>query len=135
MTIEEGAAETEGALRLLESLPGNHRVTVGADKLYDNRSFVEGARALRATPHVIRSQKGRRSRIDGRTVRHSGYTASVRRRPAVEGPIGWMKQYCLLRRPMFRGCRKMNWVVLRNAVSFNILRIAHLGPRHDEAAR
>lgn len=40
--IGEGAPETEGALRLLESLPGNHRVTVGADKLCDNRSFVGG---------------------------------------------------------------------------------------------
>lgn len=91
-----------------ESLAGNHRVTVGAEKPYDNMSLVEGARALRATPHMIQSQKGRRSRIDGRTVRHPGYTASVRRRSAVEGSIGWMKQYGLLRRPMLRGCRQMN---------------------------
>lgn len=126
VVIGEGAAETEGALRLLESVPGNHRVTVGADKLYDNRSFVEGARALHATPHVIQSLNGRRSRIDGRTVRHAGYTASVCKRPAVEGPIGWMKQYGLLRRPMFRGCRKMNWAMVWNAAAFNILRIARL---------
>ena len=45
----------------------------------------EGARALRATPHVIQSRKGRRNRIDGGTVRHAGYTVSVRRRPAMEG--------------------------------------------------
>ena len=44
VVIGEGAAETEGALRLLESVPAHHRVTVGADKLYDSRSFVEGAR-------------------------------------------------------------------------------------------
>lgn len=126
VAIGEGAAETEGTMCQLERLPGNHRVTVGTDKLYDNRSFAEGARVLRVTPHVIQSQKGRRSRIEGRTVRHPGYTASVRKRPAVEGPIGWMKQYGLLRRPMFRGCRKMNWVMLWNAASFSILRLAHL---------
>ncbi len=70
--VGDGAAETEGALRLLERVPGNHRATVGADKLYDNKSFVDGARALMATPHVIQNTKGRQSRIDGRTTRHQG---------------------------------------------------------------
>lgn len=124
--IGDGAAETEGALRLLERVPGNHRVTVGADKLYDNESFVEGARALKATPHVIQNTKGRRSRIDGRTTRHQGYARSVNARPRIEGPFGWMKQYGLLRRPMFRGRRKMNWAMVWSAAVFNILRIAHL---------
>jgi len=124
--VADGAAETEGALRLLERVPGNHRVTVGADKLYDNESFVEGARALRATPHVIQNTKGRRSRIDGRTTRHRGYAMSVNARPRIEGPFGWMKQYGLLRRPMFRGRRKMNWAMVWSAAVFNILRIAHL---------
>lgn len=123
--VGDGAAETEGALRLLERVPGNHRVTVGADKLYDNESFVLGARALRATPHVIQNTKGRRSRIDGRTTRHQGYAMSVNARPRIEGPFGWMKQYGLLRRPMFRGRRKMNWAMLWSAAAFNILRIAH----------
>lgn len=124
--VGDGAAETEGALRLLERVPGNHRVTVGADKLYDNKSFVDGARALRATPHVMQNTKGRRSRIDGRTTRHRGYAMSVNARPRVEGPFGWMKQYGLLRRPMFRGRRKMNWAMVWSAAAFNILRIAHL---------
>ena len=77
--IGESAAETEGALRLLERVPGYHPATVGADELYDNTSFVEGARVSRATSHVIQSQKGSRSRSDGRSVRHPGYTASVRK--------------------------------------------------------
>ena len=118
--------QTEGALRLLERVPGNHGVTVGADQQYDNESFVRGARALRATPHVIQNTKGRRSRIDGRTIRHVGYAMGARKRPAIERLIGWMKQYALLRRPMFRGCRKMNWTMVWNAAAFNVLRIAHL---------
>ncbi len=126
VAIGDGPAETEGALRLLERVPGNHRVTVGADKLYDNESFVEGARALRATPHVMQNTKGRRSRIDGRTTRHVGYRMSVNKRPHVESPFGWMKQYGLLRRPMFRGRRKMDWTMVWSAAAFNILRIANL---------
>ena len=126
VVVGDGAAETEGALRLLERVPGSHRVTVGADKLYDNKSFVEGARALKATPHVIQNTKGRRSRIDGRTTRHEGYAISVNMRPRIEGPFGWMKHYGLLRRPMFRGSRKMNWAMVWSAAAFNILRIAHL---------
>jgi len=124
--VGDGPAETEGALRLLERVPGNHRVTVGADKLYDNKSFVDGARALMPTPHVIQNTKGRRSRVDGRTTRHRGYAMSVNARPRIEGPFGWMKQYGLLRRPMFRGRGKMNWAMVWSAAAFNILRIAHL---------
>lgn len=124
--VGDGTAETVGALRLLEGVPGNRRITVGADKLYDNKTFVDGARALRATPHVIQNTKGRRSRIDVRTTRHQGYATSVNARPRIEGPFGWMKQYGLMRRPMFRGRRKMNWAFVWNAAAFNILRIAHL---------
>ena len=37
-----------------------------------------------------------------------------------------MKQYGLLRRPMFRGRRKMNWAMVWNASAFNVLRLARL---------
>ena len=69
--------------------------------------FVDGARALKATPHVIQNTKGRLTRTDGRATRHEGYAMTINWSPRTEGPFGWMKQYGLLRRPM--GCGKTNW--------------------------
>ena len=124
--IVTGDGETVAALALLEQLPGNHRVTVGADKGYDNRSFVEGARDLRETPHVAQNTTHRKSQIDGRTTRHSGYEVSLAKRPRVEAPLGWLKQYGLQRRPMYRGVQRIGWAFTFAAAAFNLLRMSNL---------
>jgi len=126
VAIVTGDGETVAGLAMLERLPGNHRVTVGADKGYDNRTFVEGARDLRATPHVAQNTTNRKSRIDARTTRHSGYTASLAKRPRVEAPFGWLKQYGLQRRTMFRGVRRVSWAFTFGAAAFNLLRMSNL---------
>ena len=67
-----GTAERDAALVMLEKLPGIRPVTVGGDKGFDTRDFVQECRNLRVTPHVAQNL-GRRggSAIDGRTTRHS----------------------------------------------------------------
>ena len=42
----------------------SHRVTVGADKAYDTRDFVEALRLLQVTPHVAQNTSNRSSAID-----------------------------------------------------------------------
>lgn len=139
--IVTGNGETDAGLKMLERLPGNHRVTVGADKGYDNRDFVDGARVLHATPHVAQNTSNRRSRIDGRTTRHGGYTASLAKRSRIEAPFGWLKQYGLQRRPMFRGIEKIRWGFTFAAACFNTLRLSNLeeggpgGPVSDGGVR
>ena len=128
LTICEGNAETNAGLQMLERLPGSHRVTVGADKAYDNTTFVEGCREREVTPHVMQSTKRRRSRIDKRTTRHAGYDQSVHARPRVEGPIGWLKEYGMLRRPKFRGRAKLEWTFTFAAMVFNLVRMNNLEP-------
>lgn len=124
--IVTGNGETVAALSMLERVSGNHRVTVAADKGYDNKTFVAGARDLRATPHVCQNTSNRRSRIDGRTTRHPGYAVSMSKRPRVEGPFGWLKQYGQQRRPMFRGLERMRWAFTFAAATFNVLRLSNL---------
>jgi len=126
VVIATGHAETDAALEMLAEIEGNRRATVGADKGYDNANFVDGARELNVTPHVNQSTNGRASRIDGRTTRHDGYAVSLGKRPLVEGPIGWLKQYGLMRRPMFRGLAKMRWAFAFSAATFNVLRLSNL---------
>jgi transposase len=86
LTRATGLAEREAAGRLIEDVPGRHRITVGADRAYDTAGFVAGLRALNATPHVAQNLSGRTSRIDRRTCairaiwRASGRASGSRRR-------------------------------------------------------
>ncbi len=51
-----GITEPEAALEMLaRSVPLSGKLTVGADKAYDTKAFVEGARQLGVTPHVAQN--------------------------------------------------------------------------------
>jgi hypothetical protein len=87
-----GYAERDTAIEMLGWLSGTkRRRTVGADKGYDTANFVAETRGLGFTPHVAQHTNGRRSAIDGRTTRHYGHRVSLRIRPRIEEPFGWIK--------------------------------------------
>jgi hypothetical protein len=73
-------AERRNALDLLDSnLPGESCITVGGDKGYDTRDFVEDCRERNVTPHLAQNiAKQRGSNIDERTICHVGYAISQR---------------------------------------------------------
>jgi hypothetical protein len=77
----DGTAERDAAVVLIATVPGNDRITVGADKGYDTKGFVGDARAFHATPHVAQKKH---SAVDGRTIRHEGYGISQKKRKRVE---------------------------------------------------
>jgi hypothetical protein len=87
---------------MVEGVPGRHRITVGGDKAYDTRGFVQALRTLNAAPHVARNCQGRKSAIDGRTTRHPGYAVSQRLRKRVKEIFGWMKTVGNLRKTRHR---------------------------------
>src|SRR6059036_4077531 len=64
VTTAYGSAECHAGLLMAEQLPGCGRVTLGADKGYDQREFVEELRCMGVTPHVAQNQGRRRSRLD-----------------------------------------------------------------------
>src|SRR6266568_4804081 len=84
VTTAYGSAECHAGLLMAEQLPGCGRVTLGADKGYDQREFVEELRCMGVTPHVAQNQGRRRSRLDQRTTRHPGYEISQRKRKRIE---------------------------------------------------
>ena len=85
-TTADGFGEREAALTMLEAQrkERKRRVTLGADKAYDTKNFVEPARALNVTLHATRNDKNRRSNLNRRTTRHVGYAISLSRRWLVE---------------------------------------------------
>jgi IS5 family transposase len=123
VTDAMGTAERDAALMMLGELPlRTRRVTVGADKNFDMPAWVAAVRQMGITPHVAQHTAKRRSAIDGRTTRHSGYAVSQRCRKKVEQPFGWMKTVGLLRKLRHRGGRKVDWIVSFTAAAYNLVR-------------
>jgi transposase len=122
-----GAAERDAALRMAEdNIPGNGRVTLGADKGYDVHDFVGELRHMNVTPHVAQNDNNRRSAIDCRTTRHDGYRLSQRKRKRIEEVFGWMKTVGLLRKLRHRGLEQVGWVFTFTAAAYNLVRIRNL---------
>ena len=98
LTQASGYAEREAALEMVQGLGGARRITLGGDKGYDAKSFVQALRTWSVTPHVAQNTTNRRSAIDRRTTGHPGYEVSQRFRKRVEEVFGWMKTVGLMRR-------------------------------------
>jgi transposase len=122
-----GTAERDAALVMLERLPGDQRVTVGADKAYDTKDFVEECRNIKATPHVAQNVKrSGGSAIDERTTRHTGYAISQQKRKRIEESFGWLKTIALMRKVRHRGVHKVGWVFTFAAAAYNLVRMRNL---------
>jgi transposase len=121
-------AEAEAALEMSETIPGAHRKTLGADKHYDQAEFCRRLRSQGITPHVAQNVNQRRhtTYVDGRATRHDGYEVSLRKRKLVEEIFGWLKTIGLIRRPHFRGKRKIRFVFTFALAVYNLLRISNL---------
>ena len=127
LTQATGYAERDTAKVMLGRLPATkRRRTVAADKGYDTRDFVADVRGLGFTPHVAQNTSNRRSAIDGRTTRHSGYAVSQRIRKRVEEPFGWVKTVGTGRKVRYIGQqRNRAWFKIEAAV-YNLIRICAL---------
>jgi len=123
LTLATGTAEREAAASMLAELPGDHRATLGADKGYDVRSFIDEVRLHNVTPHIAQKE---RSAIDGRTTRHAGYEISQRRRKVVEPIFGWMKTIAGFRKTRHRGRDRVAWGFAFSAAAFNLVRLRTL---------
>jgi transposase len=126
LTAATGTAEREAARAMVGDLEGEHRITVGADKAYDTSGFVADMRRVGVTPHVSQNTKRRRSAIDGRTTRHTGYTISQRKRKRIEEVFGWMKSAAGFRKTRHRGTARVGWMFTLNAVAYNLVRLPKL---------
>jgi hypothetical protein len=129
-THADGTAERDAAMLMVheqtQATPRRRR-TLGGDKNYDTRAFVEVLRALQVTPHVTQNvDRSGGSAIDARTTRHAGYGISQACRPRIEPVFGWMKTIAWLRKIKLRGLPKVEWLVVFASAAFNLLRLPKL---------
>jgi transposase len=118
-------AEREAALAMIERQdPGSERrLTLGADKGYDTRAFVESCRQMCVTPHV--AAKTKHSALDGRTTRHAAYAASQRKRKLIEEAFGWAKTIAGIAKVKVRGLKRVRHCFTA-MTAYNLIRMPKL---------
>jgi len=123
LTEANGFAERDAALEMIGELPEGGRITLGADKGFDEAGFIDALRACGVTPHVSGKKT---STLDGRTTRHRGYELSLRARKRIEEIFGWMKTIGVMRKTRHRGQRRVGWMFTLTAAAYNLIRMRNL---------
>jgi transposase len=123
VNLAAGRAEPEAAVAMVEEIAGRQRITLGADKGYDRKEFVQELRDHQVTPHIARKQT---SIIDERTTRHPGYAISQRKRKRIEEIFGWLKTVGGLRKTRHRGLARVGWMFTFALAAYNLVRMRNL---------
>ena len=115
---------------MVDELKATGRITLGADKAYDARAFVQALRARKVTPHIARNEqinqageRRRRSAIDGRTTRHPGYAISLAVRKRIEEVFGWARTVGGPRKTRHKGTDRVGQAFTLTAAACNLVRL------------
>ena len=132
-----GVTESEMALEQIDDLRSRDFAvkTIGADKGYHAKKFVQGCRERGIKPHVAQLGGRQVAGLDGRTTGTKGYATSQVIRRRIEELFGWMKTIGGLRRSRYRGLDRTHMAVQFCAAASNLLRMAKLalhGPPRAE---
>ncbi|WP_398314311.1 IS5 family transposase [Zoogloea sp.] len=110
-----------------------HPKTLGADKGYHVKDFVQHLREHGIKPHIARIDGRKTPGLDGRTSCTEGYKVSQRKRKRVEEIFGWLKTVGGMRKTRFIGEARTQIAAYLSAAAYNLLRIAKLQRAGSEA--
>lgn len=132
------SAERAAALAMLDQMgrspgrvnEGMAAITLGADKLYQEKEFIAGLRERKVIPHVAEYEPNPKwpNWLTEQERQDPGYTISQRKRKLVEKVFGWAKLNSILRQVKVRGVKKVNWLFRLLATAANLLRLVKLIP-------
>lgn len=130
VTHADGYAEREAAKVMIKdarrAAPKSAEVTLGADKGYDAREFVEELGRLGVTPHIAQNKSNRRSAVPDEIAATEGYALSQRKRKLIEQGFGWMKSTGRIRQVMVRGIKRVDQLFVLAMAAFNLTRMRTL---------
>lgn len=120
-----GAPESTVAVEQMRELRnrGFAPKTVGADKNYHDKTFVEGLRAEGIKPHPALHAQRQRMGIVCKTAYH----LSQRCRKRIEEIFGWAKTTGCFRKSRYRGVERTHAQSQYVIAAWNLLRMAKLG--------
>lgn len=129
-TQSSTTAEREAALCLLDRLGGRRmeRITLGADKAYQEERFLDELRGRKVTPHVAEYEPNPAwpSFLTEAERNDPGFATSQRKRKLVEKVFGWCKLDRGLRQVKLRGLRRVDWLVQLVVTAHNLRRMQKL---------
>jgi transposase len=106
--------------------PGVTVKTMGADKGYHQKGFVQGCREREIAPHVACKDNVNVPGLDGRTTTQQSYQVSLKIRKRVEEIFCWLKTVGGFRRSRYRGRERTQAWGYFVAGTYNLLRMARL---------
>ncbi len=126
-------AEREAASAMLEQVnDGTRKITLGADKGYQEEHFIAGLRARQVVPHVaeyaVTSQHWP-NWLREEERNDPGFAQSQKQRKRVEQVFGWIKHVAGMRQTKFRGRRRVEWMFQLAAAALNLRRMQRLLPQ------
>jgi transposase len=132
VTQSSAKAEREAALAMLPQVSdGRRRITLGGDKGYQEREFLQRLRSCRVVPHVAEYGGKPRPWMGGLRAEERndpGFETSQKKRKLVEQVFGWIKHVAGLRQTKFRGRKRVEWTFQLAAAALNLRRLQRLLP-------
>lgn len=121
-------AEREAAIKLLDRIKRDGPITLGADKAYQEKGFIEQLRARRVAPHVAEYAPNPAwpNALTAAERSDPGFAISQRKRKLVEKVFGWAKLDRGLRQVKLRGLKRVHWTVQLIATAHNLRRMQTL---------
>ncbi len=122
-------AESAATVQMIDTeyKRGKHKIkTLGTDKGFCNRSFVQALRQKDIIPHVAKIEKWHIPGLDRRTIRHATYEISQRIRKRVEEIFGWCKSIGGLRKTRLKGTDRNQEQACVIVAAYDLLRMSKL---------
>ncbi|MGA2720619.1 MAG: IS5 family transposase [Candidatus Acidiferrales bacterium] len=137
-TQSSTTAEREAALAMLDERgrrpdrvnEQTRRITLGADKLYQEEKFVAELRKRKVIPHIAEYECNPHwpNWLTDEERQDPGMAISQRKRKLVEKVFGWAKLDSIARQMKVRGQKKVDWLFRLVATVANLVRLAKLIP-------
>lgn len=132
VTQADGYAEREAAKAMINDARQAHEdpdvsITLGADKGYDAKEFIEALQEMNVLPHVAQNTSGRRSAVPDEIAASVGYQISQTKRKLIEQGFGWAKAVGRMRQVMVRGLDKVDQMFVLTMSAYNLTRLRTLG--------
>ena len=133
VTQADGYAEREAAKAMIndarQALPGDDPITItlGADKGYDAKEFIDALQEMNVLPHVAQNKSGRQSAVPDVIADSEGYAISQRKRKLIEQGFGWAKTVGHMRQVLVRGIKKVDQMFVLTMAGYNLTRLRNLG--------
>ena len=139
VTTASGFAEREAAKTMINDAKQAAKnpdcdITLGADKGYDAKEFIDACVGINVIPHVAQNTSGRSSAVPDAIAASAGYAISVQKRKLIEQGFGWAKTVGRMRQVMVRGLKRVDQMFVLTMAAYNLTRMRSLGKIRLQAA-